>query len=160
MRNAIKSIRTALALVSVCFLGVSASAAPPKHVERFEAATWAELQANLPRPSAIVFTATYCATCPAVLGKIASALDAHDVEGEVIAVVIDEAQDEELLESKHYERASRLFLFSGNEASLRYEVDPRWRGVTPYIALLPAKGKPLFSAGSPSEEQIATWLAK
>lgn len=152
MRNAI------VCVVAACMLAAPALAVPPERVEHFEAATWERLQADLPRPSAVVFTATYCATCPAVLAKLADKLAEHDVRAEVIAVVTDEAEDRELLDSGHYERATRLFLFADNEASLRYRIDPRWRGVTPYIALLPVSGKPIFAAGSPSDAQIAAWL--
>jgi thiol-disulfide isomerase/thioredoxin len=147
-------------LVAACLFGVPALAAPAQSVELFETATWEQLQADLPKPSAVVFTATYCATCPAVLAKLAKALDAHDVKGDVVAVVIDEAEASELLASGHYSQASRVFLFSGNEAALRFMIDPRWHGETPYTALLPAEGKPIFTAGSPSEEKIATWLGR
>ncbi len=147
-------------LIATCLFGVPVLAAPPQNVELFTTATWSQLQADLPKPSAVVFTATYCATCPAVLAKLSKALAAHDVEGDVIAVVIDEAEPSELIASGHYSQASRVFLFAGNEAALRYQIDPRWRGETPYIALLPAGGKPIFAAGSPSEEKIASWLGR
>lgn len=134
--------------------------AEPSNVERFDAASWDRLQTDLSRPAAIVFTATYCVNCPAVLAQLAQALKAHGIKGEIVAVVIDDAAAPELLKSEHYAQASRLFLFEGNEASLRYRVDPRWRGVTPYIALLSDDGKTTFSAGTPSAEQVAAWLGK
>lgn len=147
-------------MLAICILaGMPATAAPPK-VESFDLTTWERLQKESPRPSAIVFTATYCANCPAVLAKLGAALKQQRNKGEVIAVVIDEADTRELLASAHYEHATRLFLFSGNEAALRYRVDPRWRGVTPYTALLGANGSITFAAGVPSEEQIEGWLKK
>lgn len=139
--------------------GTTALASPPA-VERFDATAWQVLQKDLPRPSAIVFTATYCATCPAVLAQLAAALQLQGIKGEIVAVVIDAAQAQQLLGSRHYQHASRLFLFAGNEASLRYQVDPRWRGVTPYVALLNSHGEMLFTAGTPSEAQVAAWLAR
>ena len=78
----------------------------------------------------------------------------------LVAVVIDAATERELLTSGHYHHASRLFRFEGNEASLRYHVNPRWRGVTPYTALLPANGKTIFVAGVPGDAQVAAWLGK
>jgi hypothetical protein len=133
------------------------SAAPPK-VEPFDVATWERLQKDSPRPSAVVFTATYCANRPAVLTQLSDALKKQGMKGDVIAVVIDAADSQELLKSNHYLSATRLYLFSGNEAALRYKVEPRWRGVTPFVALLGADGQTRFATGAPSDAQVATWL--
>ncbi|AMN45932.1 hypothetical protein ACG33_02155 [Steroidobacter denitrificans] len=149
---------TAGALVAVC--AFAAAAAAPSSVERFDAAAWEDLQQELSRPSAVVFTATYCASCPAVLAKLSGALRERGIEGDVVAVVIDDAEASELLKNRHYRHASRLFLFEGNEASLRYRVDSRWRGVTPYVALLTANGETVFTAGTPSDAQIAAWIGQ
>jgi thiol-disulfide isomerase/thioredoxin len=146
------------AFLAFCVFAAAAAAAP--RVERFDAAAWESLQKELSRPSAVVFTASYCASCPAVLAKLSGALRERGIEGDVVAVVIDEAEAPELLKSRHYRHASRLFLFEGNEASLRYQVDSRWRGVTPYIALLTADGETMFVAGTPSDAQVATWMEK
>ena len=151
--------RTFFAFAALWTLGaVVPSGAAPSAVEAFEALTWKQLQQHAARPTAIVFTATYCANCPAVIGKLADALHDNKLKGEVIAVVIDAANENELLKSDHYTHASRLFLFEGNEAALRYQVDPRWRGVTPYIALIDANGKQTFVTGAPSDKDIAAWL--
>ncbi len=152
-------LRTRFVSLTACLVAAAALGAPAS-VEPFDSAAWERLQQELPRPSAVVFTATYCATCPAVLGKLSEALEKRGVEGKVIAVVIDEAEAGALLQSPHYRHASRLFLFEGNEASLRYRIDPRWRGVTPYIALLSSTGEPLFVAGTPKDEHIAAWLGE
>jgi thiol-disulfide isomerase/thioredoxin len=146
------------AFLAFCVFAAAAAAAP--RVERFDAGAWERLQEELSRPSAVVFTASYCASCPAVLAKLSGALKEQGVEGDVVAVVIDEAEASELLTSRHYKQASRLFLFAGNEASLRYHVDSRWRGVTPYVALLTADGEMMFVAGTPSDAQVAVWIGK
>lgn len=147
------------AFLAVCAFAAVAVAAPSS-VERFDAAAWEGLQKELSRPSAVVFTATYCASCPAVLAKLSGALREQGLKGDVVAVVVDGAEAPELLKSKHYRHASRLFLFEGNEASLRYQVDSRWRGVTPYIALLTAQGETVFTAGTPSDAQVTAWIEK
>lgn len=147
------------AFLAVCAFA-AAAVAVPSSLERFDAAAWERLQTELPRPSAVVFTATYCASCPAVLAKLSGALKERGIEGDVVAVVIDEAEASELPKSRHYRHASRLFLFEGNEMSLRYQVDPRWRGVTPYVALLNANGETVFAAGTPSDAQVAAWIEK
>lgn len=151
--------KAARALLVALFVCAPAVAAPPK-VDAFDAATWDKLQKDSPRPSAIVFTATYCANCPAVLTQLSDALKAKGAKGDVVAVVIDEADTKELLKSHHYLAATHLYLFSGNEAALRYKVEPRWRGVTPFVALLGADGQTRFATGAPSDTQIATWLKK
>jgi hypothetical protein len=134
--------------------------AAPANVERFDLASWERLQKELPRPTVVVFTATYCASCPAVIEKLSATLKQRGIKTQVVAVVIDEADEQELLRSEHFIHASRLFLFSGNEAALRYRVDPRWRGVTPYVALLAEKGPLQFVSGTPNDEQLATWVGK
>jgi hypothetical protein len=93
-----------------------------------------------------------------VLATLSDALAKGQMQGDVVAVVIDEATERELLASKHYVRASRLFLFTENEAKLRYQIDPRWRGVTPYVALLSSGGRTTFAAGPPSAAHIEAWL--
>ena len=148
--------RTTLFLL--CCVPLFATASPSK-VERFDAKTWAQLQKELPRPAVVVFTATYCATCPALIDRIADVLAKRGVKRDIVAVVIDEATPRELLDSHHYRNASRLFAFDGNEAALRYGVDPRWRGLTPYVALLSAD-KAVFIAGTPSDAQFEAWLTR
>jgi hypothetical protein len=154
VRKALGTAAWASALV------LSGAVAAPRAVEPFDADTWARMQERLPRPAAVVFTATYCANCPAVIGRYAEALGKRGLEREVVAVVIDEASSETLLSSDHYRSASQLFAFEGDETRLRYGVDPRWRGVTPYTALLGKGDEVIFVAGMPSDEQIESWLAR
>ena len=150
--------RAAVMLPWACALAFSCAVASPKTVERFDASTWARMQEQLPRPAAVVFTATYCANCPVLIGHLAETLRQRGLLQRVVAVVIDAADNEELLKSEHYESASQLFAFDGDEARLRYGIDPRWRGVTPYVALLGTQSKVLFVAGTPSKAQIDAWL--
>lgn len=156
-RCSLNFMRAAAAFYAGLLVAALACAAPSS-VERFETTTWQRLQTELPRPSAVVFTATYCASCPAVVAKLANALETRGVRGDVVAVVIDPSEDSALLSSDHYVNATRLFAFEGNEAALRFQVDPKWRGVTPYTALLSASGEQTFTAGIPSDEEMAQWL--
>lgn len=141
----------------LCCAPMLAIAGPVK-VERFDSKTWTQLQNDLPRPSVVVFTATYCSNCPALIDRIVQKLAKQGLKRDIVAVVVDEATPQELLASHHYNAATRLFAFDGNEATLRYAVDPRWRGVTPYVALLSAPDKVVFIAGSPTDAQFETWL--
>jgi hypothetical protein len=65
--------------------------------------------------------------------------------------------DADLLTAPHYRLADRLMAFDGEPVRLRYGVDPRWIGVTPYVALL-AVGAPAprFVMGAPGK---ADWAA-
>jgi thiol-disulfide isomerase/thioredoxin len=143
----------------ICCTPMLVAAAPTK-VERFDTKTWAQLQKDLPRPSVVVFTATYCSNCPALIDRIAQKLAKQGLKQNIVAVVVDEATPQELLASHHYQAVSKLFAFDGNEATLRYAVDPRWRGVTPYVALLSATDKVMFVAGTPSDAQFEAWLKR
>ena len=143
----------------LCCTPLFAAAAPNK-VERFDAKIWTQLQKELPRPAVVVFTATYCSNCPALIEHMAQTLSKRGLKKNIVAVVIDAAPPQELLASPHYKVASRLFSFEGNEAALRYAVDPRWRSVTPYVALLGEENKVFFVAGTPSDAQIEAWLKK
>ncbi len=152
--------RMLLSFSCAATLIASEANAAPEIVERFEQDTWQQLQHTLPRPAAVVFTATYCASCPAVIARVNEALRKRALTRPVVAVVIDEASDEALLNSHHYTAASRLFLFADNEARLRYRVDPRWRGETPYVVLLSQNKAAAFIAGMPSDAQIDAWLGQ
>jgi hypothetical protein len=148
-------LRVALILLSVFPVAIQAA---PREVERFDAKTWARLQQELPRPAVVVFTATYCSNCPALIAKLAKRMSARGLKQPVVAVVIDEATPEELLTNEHYRSVGRLFSFDGDEAKLRYIVDPRWRGLTPYVALIDHRGAVTFVAGTPSDSQFDKWL--
>jgi thiol-disulfide isomerase/thioredoxin len=148
-----------LIVLVLCCAPLLVVAAPTK-VERFDAKTWAQLQKDLPRPSVVIFTATYCSNCPALIDRIAKTLAKQGLKQYIVAVVVDETTPKELLASHHYKSVSKLFAFDGNEATLRYGVDPRWRGVTPYVALLSAPDKVVFVAGTPSEAQFEAWLKR
>src|SRR5690606_35462457 len=64
MRVRTMSVALTACLVAAAGLGAPASVGP------FDSAAWDRLQQELPRPAAVGFTATYCATCPAGLGKL------------------------------------------------------------------------------------------
>jgi len=70
-------------------------------------------------------------------------------------VVIDGAgQEQELTRDRHYRKAQALYAFDGDAQALRHAVNPAWRGLTPYVALIPATGSTSFHSGAPS---AAAW---
>ncbi len=128
-------------------------------MEDFTADTWARWQRELPRPAIVVFSTTYCPTCPEVLASLAAATKEHGKRVKLIAVVMDGDGPQMAQHLAHFGVADRLFAFRGQEAALRYSVDPRWRGVTPYVALFGASGAPAFTTGAPSAEQLRPLFA-
>lgn len=131
--------------------------APALAAQAFETGTWAELQRQLPRPAIVVFTTSHCPNCPEVFETLLRERQQRRPKAPVVAVLMDQAGDPESTRQPHLRRADRLFAFQGSQQALRYSVDPAWRGVTPYVALLPQGGSAVFVAGTPSSEHWNTW---
>ena len=150
-------------LALLCAAVVSTVQAAPQRVERFEAPTWQRLQATLQRPTAVVFTTTDCSYCPAVVQGVGAALaqgGLRAAKAELVAVVMDVAPgeaDAALLADAHYRPADRLYAFAGQPAALRHAVQPRWRGITPAVALLAPGVAPRWIVGAPSAAQLDAW---
>jgi len=152
--NILVVLRACLLCLTLCASGVALADRP---LESFGNSTWSSLQKELPRPAAVVFTATYCATCPQVLKQLATTLRERHLDAPLVAVVIDDA-DPATLAIEHYALAQRIFVFDGDEAALRYSVDPQWHGETPFVALLSRQGPAQWITGIPSKKQLALWL--
>lgn len=149
MNTLFRSWFAALAATSI------AAGAAPREVETFDVSTWQSLQ-QVQRPTAVVFTTTDCAHCPAVIAALADEARRR-ADASVVAVVMDgEAAN---VADAHYRPADRLFAFEGQAARLRHSVDPGWRGMTPYVALLSPGRPPVWVLGRPSPAQIETWAS-
>ena len=109
-------IRTCAAVLC-CFLAMAAGAAPPKTIEPFDGKTWKTLSVDLKKPTIVIFSATYCTHCPAVIQKIAK--DKAELGGKVslIGVVMDE-EPPGLLAKPPYNRVDRVFVFEGHEQAV------------------------------------------
>mgnify|MGYP000042831543 CR=1 FL=1 len=146
------------AAVLCCCLAMAAGAAPPKTIEPFDGKTWKTLSADVKKPTIVIFSATYCTHCPAVIQKIAK--DKAELGGKVslIGVVMDE-EPPGLLAKPPYNRVDRVFVFEGHEQAVRYTINPEWRGITPYVAFM-APGKPVkFFTGAPPARELGQFLA-
>lgn len=152
--NILVPLRACLLWLTLCTSGAAFAEGP---LESFDNSTWSSLQKELPRPAAVVFTATYCATCPQVLKLLATTLHERHLDAPLVAVVIDGA-DAESLDMAHYVMAQRIFVFDGDEVALRYSVNPQWHGETPFVALLPRRGSGHWITGMPSKKELAAWL--
>lgn len=146
----------ALVVASSC-----ASQAAPEFVKSFDKSTWTELTHSSSRPSVVVFTTTDCSFCPDVIDALAKDIRQQGkARAKLIVVVMDGAgQSSALLKNVHYRRADGLYAFSGQDLALRYSVNPDWRGLTPYVAMLPKNGASQFVTGQPSAVEMNGFLA-
>lgn len=146
--------------LAALLLALSAAVqAAPQKIEAFDAQSWQRFQSELPRPSAVVFSSTDCTHCPTTIASIAQQLKQRKSPIPLIVVVMDGDQQPGLLQDPHYRPASRLFVFRGQSAALQYAVNPKWRGITPYVGLLPQAGDVKLVLGNPSAQDIGNWLA-
>ena len=148
-----------LALVLVLCSATPAQGAPTA-VGKFDRTTWAQWKDTLPRPSVVVFTTTDCEFCPATIDALARAVRKKGrAKANLVVVVMDGAgKDGSLLADAHYRRADALYAFDGQEMALRYSINPAWRGITPYVALLPGRGEIGFFTGRPSAAALEALL--
>lgn len=148
-----------VALLGLSLLGAGlAAGAAPRQIEAFNDQTWAALQAGLKSPAVVVFSSTDCVHCPAVLKDMAA--QRPKLKAQLLAVVMDQEpglDDKALLAKPHYRVADRLFAFDGQAQALRYAVNPQWRGMTPYVALLRPGAPAQFVLGPPSSADLQSW---
>ena len=140
---------------------VGTAGAAPRTVEAFDQSTWAALQADKALPSVVVFTTTDCAHCPAVIEQLASELRQRRTGATLVAVVMDQAPGEDdaaLLADAHYQAAGRVLAFAAPAAELRHQVQPRWRGVTPFVAFINPPAPTLTVAGPPPAEMLQRFV--
>ena len=143
----------------LCFNIIDAQAAAIK-IENFNQQTWRRMQKELPRPTAVIFSTTDCGHCPAIIAAMAEQIKTRKLQVPLIVVVMDGDGQADLLQEPHYQAVNRLFVFKGASAALQFGVSPNWRGVTPYIALLPGAGELKLVMGKPSALEMETWLRK
>ncbi len=161
MRRQVLSALPALSLALTLAAGVypmpSAQAAPAR-IEPFGADSWSRLQRELPRPAAVIFTTTDCAYCPDAVEQMAQALHARQPRVPLLVVVMDGEGKPDILRDPHYKKVDRLFAFAGEAAPLQYQINPKWRGITPYVALFGAQGAPRLITGRPQAADLQQWL--
>lgn len=153
----------AVAAASAGLLWSGSARASPAAVEPFTREAWTQWRDAPVRPSVVVFTTTDCAYCPAVVAALRRELAQGRLRSsgaELAAVVMDVkpgAADDALLADAHYRPADRLLAFDGPAAALRHAVEPRWRGVTPAVALLAPGVAPRWVVGAPRDAQLEEW---
>ena len=146
-------------LFAALLCGAVSALAAPAVVQYFDRETWNTLQRDSGRPQAVVFSTTDCSHCPAAIKQLAAALRNSPSKPRLAVVVMDGLGQEAALQADmHYQRADALYVFSGDAVSLRYRVNPDWRGLTPYVVLLPASGAPRYFNGVPPAGALRAFL--
>lgn len=160
-RSSLESaLRAGRFVVGAALLSASAGAlAAPPAVQPFGLQTWGDLQRAGAMPQVVVFSTTDCSHCPTVIDQLAAALRKSPAKPRLVAVVMDGAgQEAALLTDRHYRQADALHVFDGDAVSLRYRVNPDWRGLTPYVVLLSARGVPRYFNGAPPAAALRAFL--
>ena len=152
-------ITRCLASLALSIAGVVHAA--PGAVRDFERGTWQQMTQTFARPAVVVFTTTDCAYCPAVIEALAKDLKKGKSKARLAVVVMDGAEHLESVKADpHYRKADALYAFDGQASALRYAVNPDWRGMTPYVAMLLRTGETKFFVGSPPAREIEALLRR
>lgn len=134
-------------------------------VHPFDGQTWQALRQQVDarrQPQLVVFSATWCAVCPGVIAQLAGDPRRRRAGAALWVVLSDVAPgeaDARLLASPHHAGADRLLAFDGPAAAIRHAVDPRWRGVAPFVAWLAPGLPPQFVQGAPAATDLERWFA-
>lgn len=148
-----------IAVLGALLAPVATLAAAPLAVLPFGANTWSDLAHSQRRPLVVVFSTTDCTHCPQAIDDLATAIRKAGSRVRLAVVVMDGAgQGEALRADPHYRKANLLYAFAGDAMALRFKVNPDWRGLTPYVALIPAAGAIRFHAGPPPPEVVRAFL--
>lgn len=150
-----------LVVLGSLFASIAPAVAASPSVLAFGSSTWHELTHSNPRPLVVVFSTTDCVHCPKVIDELATALRQSNSRVRLAVVVMDGAgQERDLIKDRHYRKAHALYAFDGDAQALRYKVNPDWRGLTPYVALIPAHGTASFHTGSPTADVLREFLRR
>lgn len=148
-----------LVLVGGVFAAATSAVAASAALLPFGMDTWQELERSRAQPLAVVFSTTDCVHCPKVIDNLAREIRASRSRVRLVVVVMDGAGQESALRSdRHYRSATALYAFDGDVAALRFRVNPDWRGLTPYVALIPAAGETRFHSGLPPSAALRAFL--
>lgn len=148
-----------LALLGGLLASVVPACAAPSAIRPFGAETWNELGRSPARPLVVVFSTTDCGHCPKVIEGIADDIRRTRARARLAVVVMDGAGQEDVLRGdSHYRRADALYAFDGDAMALRHKVNPAWRGMTPYVALIAADGAIRFHLGAPPPAVLRDFL--
>jgi hypothetical protein len=148
-----------LALAFSIALPVCGFTAAPAGWEPFTAATWKSWTVPGLKPAAVVFTTTDCEHCPAVIAELRQRIESMPQPRPLLRVVVTDAGNLTPVTSaaRWYAMADERRVFEGNELAVRYAISPRWRGETPFVALLSPRSTPSLFVGHPAATEMDAW---
>ncbi|MBK9623030.1 MAG: hypothetical protein KA388_05085 [Rhodocyclaceae bacterium] len=153
--------KVAALLVLLATFAHGPAQAAPKRVEAFDGNVWREIQVTLKQPTVILFSATWCPNCPAVMENLAREIKQRKRPAQLLTVVMDVAPgeaDAALIANPHYRLADHLFAFAGQNAVIQYAVDPKWQGLTPFVVFLAPNAAPFSVIGQPTKANYERWM--
>jgi len=109
------------------------------------------------RPSIVVFSASYCANCPAVVRSLSKSRRRAALPPQLMVVMSDELPDQ-ATRKQAYQDVDRLAVFQGNELAIRYAVNPAWRGLTPFVVLIGRDGEVSYFNGEPPARDLQAFM--
>ena len=148
-------------LSALALIASNAANAAPREVEAFDTKSWPALQREIKQPTIMVFSATWCSICPDVIDRLRQDIDKRKLKASLMVTLMDVApgdRDAALLRDAHYTQTDRLFAFDGQANAVRYSVDKRWLGITPYVVLLAPNAAPVAITGAPAASEIDAWV--
>jgi len=120
----------------------------------FDQGSWQSLL-NSGKRLAVVFTSVHCVHCPGLVADLFRHRKERQQAYQIVVVMTDGGPAD--LARSPYREADAGYFFRGNTQALRYSVNPDWRGVTPYVALISPQGGAAFFAGSPPQSEVSRW---
>lgn len=120
---------------------------------------WRALLRQPAGPTVVVFSATYCSTCPRAVEALERFRRARAQPIQVITVVMDVNEQALSSPSGHGrgQPGDRILRPGPSAQALQFAVDPRWRGETPRLVLLKPGGGRRDLLGIPNTTQL-DWL--
>lgn len=119
----------------------------------FDLDSWPQLVHSAGK-AAVVFTSTHCVHCPGLVADLLRDRNQRQQSYRILVVTTDGGASD--LGKPPYTEADGRYFFRGNTQALRYVVNPSWRGVTPYVALIGPGGAQFYS-GSPPQDRLKRW---
>lgn len=124
----------------------------------FNETTWSRLLSETNKPSAYLFTTSYCSTCPDAFDLLKKTVKNSGKKIDLYVVMMDVDGEMAIKHARYFSGISKLYAFDGFEPSIRQSIDPQWPNVTPYIVLIDKMGGIQRSIGPPSNNNLKKWL--
>ncbi len=132
-----------------------ATAENTQTVKPFTHETWESVLKNGKRPSVWVFTASDCTHCPAVIKQLIEYRKHKKLSFALMVVQTNEGDVKKPVKLKsNIKVGDHLYQFSGQKQRIQYSINPQWRGIVPYVVMLPNQGGIQYTMGLPNNTDL------